>query len=69
MSLSPLAAFLLVAALIAALASNPVQAGIGAAIWLVALAAQLAAQAGLFLPELGPPGRPAESAFEEDPRE
>lgn len=68
MSLSPLAVFLMVAALIAALAVNPVQAGVGAALLLVALAVQLGAQAGMFLPEWPPPGKPAET-FEEDPRD
>lgn len=63
--MSPLAIFLLVAAVIAACAVSPVQAGVGAALLILALAAQFSAQAGLFIPEPGPPGRPAET-FEED---
>lgn len=68
MGLSPLAGFLMVAAVIAAAAQSPVQAGIAAAVLLVALAVQVSAQAGLFIEESGPPGRPAET-FEEDPRQ
>lgn len=60
--MTPLAAFLAVAAVIAACAASPVQAGIGAAILVLGLAVQMAAQAGMWLPEPEEPpiGRPAE---------
>lgn len=66
--MSPLAVFWLAAAVVAASAESAVQAGIAAALLLVALAVQISAQAGLFLDAPGPSGAPAET-FDYDPRE
>jgi hypothetical protein len=64
--MSPLALFILVAAIIAAACHSPVQAGIATAVWILALAVQLAWQAGVGIAEPEVKLRPDEPGSPDD---